>query len=224
MNQIDRFVKQAEKLYRKKEVRVRILEIVVAVAFLAAAFFLRDVCGKDKVQVTMQEEIANEIIRFHVLANSNSKEDQEVKLKVKNEVVSYMQKELSSCSSKEEAKQILKNNDRKILQIATRVLRQNGYRYSLKSEMSKVYFPVKNYGDLSFPAGTYDAYRILIGNAEGKNWWCVMFPSLCAVNETYSVVPEESKDTLKNVLTEEEYESIDTKYHFWLKDALSKLF
>lgn len=224
MNQIDCFVKQAEVRYRKSKLKMRILQILVAAILLSTAFLARRAYGREEMQASIQEDIANEILRFHVLANSDSKADQEVKLKVKNEVVSYLQGKLSDCHSKAEAKQILAKEDGQVRQIATAVLLKNGYDYKVTSEISNVYFPVKQYGDLSFPAGKYDAYRILIGKAEGKNWWCVMFPSLCAVNETYSVVPDDSKERLKHVLTEEDYESIDTEYHSWFADALSKLF
>lgn len=224
MNQIDHFVKEAEELYKQKKLRVRIVQVAAAILLIMTAIAGKTVYGEWVVETTMQEDIAEQIIRFHVLANSDSEEDQAVKLKVKNEIVSYMQQKLAGCSTKQEAEEVLKKEDGQIRQIATRVLQENGYDYCVNSEFSNVYFPVKNYGDLAFPAGNYDAYRILIGKAEGKNWWCVMFPSLCAVNETYSVVPEESKDTLKHVLTEEEYESIDTEYHFWIADVLSHLF
>ena len=224
MNQIDRFIKQAEELFQKMQRANNIVKAAVLVAIVLCVIFMKSMFTKEMVEASMQQKIAEEIIRFHVLANSDSKEDQQVKLKVKDEIVSYMQGKLTGVTSKEEAKEVLAREDETIRQIATKVLRDNGYSYPVASEFAKVQFPVKQYGDLSFPAGEYDAYRVLIGQAKGKNWWCVMFPSLCAVNETYSVVPDESKDTLKNVLTEEEYASIDTKYHFWLTDALSNIF
>ena len=71
-----------------------------------------------------------------------------------------------------------------------------------------MYFPMKSYGDITFPAGYYDALRVTIGRAEGKNWWCVLFPNLCFVDVVHGVVPEESKQQLENILTEEEYESL----------------
>ncbi|MDE7051390.1 MAG: stage II sporulation protein R [Lachnospiraceae bacterium] len=71
------------------------------------------------------------------------------------------------------------------------------------------YFPVKSYGDLVFPAGNYKALCVEIGEAKGRNWWCVLFPSLCFVDETYAVVPDSSKEKLKETLSDEEYESLE---------------
>ncbi len=244
MNYMDRFVRQAEHFYRTNKRKVRVLQAVTAMVIILSVILIRTSYGEAKVADQIQMDIAEQIIRFHVLANSNSDEDQQVKLKVKEEVVHYMQDKLASCESKEEAKQILREQESEIKNLAIDVLRKNGYAYDVTCELSKEYFPVKVYGDLTFPAGNYDAFRILIGNAEGKNWWCVMFPSLCLVNETYSVVPEDSKNKLKHVLSEEDYEAIDTsdeeinadtsgdlieeepkvEYHFWLYDALSNLF
>ncbi|MDO5291202.1 MAG: stage II sporulation protein R [bacterium] len=246
MNYIDYFVAEADQIYRRNKRRVRVLQAVSAILIIGAVVLLKASYGEAKVAGQIQEEIADQIVRFHVLANSNSKEDQEVKLKVKNQVVTYMQGKLKDCNSKSEAITILNQEQENIRGLAVQVLRDNGYSYEVKCELQKEYFPVKVYGDLTFPEGDYDAFRILIGNAEGKNWWCVMFPSLCLVNETYSVVPQESKDKLKQVLPEEDYEAIDTskdtvkadasgdiieeetepeiEYHFWLYDALSELF
>lgn len=248
MNYMDYFVKQAEFIYRRNQKIVRLGQVLIALLIIVSVVVLKNSYGEAKVADQVQEEIANEIIRFHVLANSNTTEDQEVKLKVKNKVVTYMQEKLSGCTTKDEAKAVINNEQEEIREIAVEELRQNGYSYPVKCELSKEYFPVKVYGDLTFPSGEYDAFRILIGNAEGKNWWCVMYPSLCLVNETYSVVPEDSKNKLKNILSEDDYEAIDTsdekinadasgdlvennepdstkvEYHFWLYDALSSLF
>lgn len=248
MNYMDHFVKQAEFIYRRNQKLVRLGQVLIALLIIASVVVLKNSYGEAKVADQVQQEIANEIIRFHVLANSNSAKDQEVKLKVKNQVVTYMQDRLNKCTTKDEAKEVLRNEQDNIKNVAIEELRRNGYSYTVKCELSKEYFPVKVYGDLTFPSGEYDAFRILIGNAEGKNWWCVMYPSLCLVNETYSVVPEDSKNKLKNVLSEDDYEAIDTsdqeinadasgdlvenneqdtgkvEYHFWLYDALSSLF
>lgn len=79
---------------------------------------------------------------------------------------------------------------------------------SVHAELVRTYFPVKSYGDCTFPAGEYEALRVTIGEARWRNWWCVLYPSLCFVDTVHGVVPEDSKEELKNVLTEEEYESL----------------
>ena len=92
--------------------------------------------------------------------------------------------------------------------VADEVLSNNGFTYTAKSSLSSTTFPVKVYGDITLPPGEYDALRIELGKADGQNWWCIMFPQLCFVDGTYSVVPDESKKQLKTLLTEEEYTAI----------------
>ncbi len=91
------------------------------------------------------------------------------------------------------------------------------------------YFPVKEYGDLTFPAGDYEALRVRLGSSEGRNWWCVMYPALCFVDSTYQVVPETSKEQLKQNLTEEEYNSLldggdGVSYSFKIVEWIQNLF
>lgn len=157
----------------------------------------------------LQQKIANEIIRFHVIANSDSKEDQDLKLLVKNEVVKEVQQKLENVENIEEARKILSYELSALEEIASSVIQKNGYSYSAKASLLKREFPVKMYGDLVFPAGEYEAVQIKLGNAEGKNWWCVMFPTLCFLDGTYAVVPEESKEELKQCLTQEEYQVLE---------------
>lgn len=156
----------------------------------------------------VQQGIAKEIIRFHVIANSDAEVDQKVKLVVKDKVVSYMQGKLAETKTREQAKKVMKREMPAIKKIAQKTVRKQGYQYSCDVIYHEREFPVKIYGDLTFPAGKYEALDVVLGNAEGKNWWCVMFPSLCFVDGTYAVVPDNSKDRLKEVLTEEEYKTI----------------
>ena len=88
------------------------------------------------------------------------------------------------------------------------VIRREGYAYPVTAGLTTAYFPEKTYGDCTFPPGEYEALQIKIGEAEGHNWWCVLYPSLCFVDDTHGVVTEEKKEELKNVLTEEEYDTI----------------
>ena len=157
---------------------------------------------------TLQQGIAAEIIRFHVLANSDSEKDQALKRKVKDEVVTFMQDKLKKVTKKEQAEQVIKANLEEIRKVAEQVTKKEGNGESVTTALTKKDFPVKVYGDTVFPAGNYETLQIEIGNAKGKNWWCVMFPSLCMVDESYTVVPKEAKEKLKDHLTEEEYESI----------------
>lgn len=151
------------------------------------------------------EGISESIIRFHVRANSDSQEDQEVKLKVKEAVVDYIRPALS------ESRAILEAESDNIRNVAIKTLRDNGFMEDVSVYFERSYFPVKSYGDVTFPAGYYEAFRVDIGDAEGKNWWCVLYPPLCFVDAVYGVVPQDSKEKLAGVLTDEEYRTVTDK-------------
>lgn len=155
-----------------------------------------------------QTQIADEVLRFHVIANSDSEEDQNLKLKVKEAVLEALRPKLANAKSAKEAGKIISYNIEEMEEVADAVIEEAGYSYKSKGVLGKTTFPVKQYGDMVFPAGEYEAFRILLGEAEGKNWWCVMFPSLCYVDEAYDVITEENKEQFKEILTKEEYESL----------------
>ena len=204
--------------------------VISNIIFGKNQMFLNESCEETKVesQQKMQQGIAEHIIRFHVIANSDTKEDQELKLKVKDRVVEAMRPKLKNVSSIEEARKILRDNQTNMEKLADKVMKEEGYSYQSHAELGMTTFPVKRYGDLTFPAGRYEAFRILIGKAEGKNWWCVMFPTLCYVDESYDVITEENKETFKKVLTKQEYESIEKQeeqyfYKFKLLEWIKEL-
>lgn len=153
-------------------------------------------------------DIADSVFRLHVIANSNSDEDQNLKYIVRDKVIEYMSSISQNASSKEEVIKIAKANLNKIQAIAAQTIRDNGYTYSVNVEVGNFSFPSKRYGDITLPPGYYDALRIKIGKAEGQNWWCVMFPPLCFVDVTSGVVPDESKEIMKENLSKEEFDLI----------------
>lgn len=157
---------------------------------------------------SIQEGIAKEIIRFHVIANSDSDQDQALKLKVKDAVIEALAEPLKEVNSIDEARNILIEKIPHIQQIALDNIKAEGSSYGVNVSLSDTYFPAKIYGDMTFPPGVYEALRIEIGEAKGKNWWCVMFPPLCFIGGTYNIVPDKSKSQLKYVLNEEEYDSL----------------
>lgn len=161
--------------------------------------------------VQIQQDIADHIIRLHVIAHSDTDEDQALKLKVRNEVLSRIQNSLAQADTQTTAETILNQMIPVIREIAQNKIQEEGYIYPVRVVMEKRYFPAKTYGDLTFPPGTYQALCIEIGNARGKNWWCVLFPSLCFVNETTAEVPESSKAKLENSLSEEAYHSLSNQ-------------
>ena len=163
---------------------------------------------KENKALAVQQGLAEEVVRFHVIANSDSQNDQALKLLVKNAVLEYMSEPLARCNSAQEALQVLEENTVSIIRIAKKVVRENGYDYSVTASIEDIYFPEKSYGDVNFPEGIYTAYRIIIGKGEGANWWCVLYPPLCFLDITHGVLPEASKEVLKQALTEEEYSAI----------------
>lgn len=150
-------------------------------------------------------DISDSVFRLHVIANSNSDEDQNLKYKVRDSLLNYMNNICKDCTSKEEAINIVSEHQDKFRQVALETIRNEGYSYDVKIEIGNFEFPTKQYGDISFPAGFYDALKVEIGKAEGRNWWCVMFPSLCFVDISSGIVPEKSKEELQDVLSDEEY-------------------
>ncbi|MGN0329222.1 MAG: stage II sporulation protein R [Lachnospira sp.] len=175
--------------------------LVIITAIIISGF----VVAESSREAKLQAGIADEIIRFHVRANSDSDEDQQIKMEVKKNVVDYICPILSNSDSVEESKNILLNHQDEIKEVALNTLKSLDCDYNVSVYMERAYFPMKSYGDITLPPGDYDAFRIDIGEASGKNWWCVLFPPLCFVDVTYGVVPEESKAQLKQVLTEDEY-------------------
>ncbi len=156
----------------------------------------------------LQSTIAEEIIRFHVIANSDDEKDQNLKYKVKDALVKELSPYLKEASDIGEARRIILNKIPDIQNIAEEIIEQNGFHYPVTVSLKPSYFPLKIYGEYSFPPGIYEALLVKIGDANGKNWWCVMFPPLCFVDETYSIVDENSEEHLKYVLTEEEFEAL----------------
>lgn len=156
----------------------------------------------------LQENIATKIIRFHVIAHSDSQEDQSLKMKVKEAVLKYISPILSNSKDITETRKLLTDNTDAIVSIAQDTIIQNGYNYTVKASLTNCYFPTKTYGDVTFPPGDYEAYKIEIGNSCGSNWWCVMYPPLCFIDASHGILPDSSKNTLKNILNDEEYDSI----------------
>lgn len=165
-------------------------------------------------QSQMQEDLAKEVFRFHVLANSDSDEDQALKMQVKEAVIAYMKEEIPDSDSVETTKEWARNHLDAIVNLAKAVIREEGYDYPVIAEVTTCDFPEKTYGDITFPSGRYEALRIEIGEANGQNWWCVLYPNLCFIDAVHAVVPEEGKKDLKKVLQEDTYEMVTATSRF----------
>ncbi|MGL4875293.1 MAG: stage II sporulation protein R [Clostridium sp.] len=174
------------------------------------------------------ENVKDKLIRFHVLANSDSKEDQELKMKVKNEVIKYMEPLLKESKSLDMTRDLLGENKNKIMKIAKGVIEKEGYDYSVKIEFKRENFPEKIYGNVILPQGEYEAFRILIGDYKGENWWCVMFPPLCFTDVTKGEISyEETEEKMKGALGEGmpyEEEEEEVEYGIKLFEILGDIF
>lgn len=125
------------------------------------------------------EDISTRVFRLHILANSDSREDQELKLKVRDKLIEYSGNIFDHVHNKGEAELLLNNNLNEIQKVAQQEVYNQGYSYKVKVEMKNMYFNTRHYDEVTLPAGRYDSIRISIGDAKGKNWWCVMFPPMC---------------------------------------------
>lgn len=193
-----------------------ILSIALSIAVIATAGMIHRVESVAKYRET-QESLAQEVLRFHVLANSDSQEDQDLKLKVKDEVIAYMKESLGNETQLIYTKVWAENHIGEIQEICRSVIMEEGYNYKVNAQLTLADFPLKTYGDVSFPQGTYEALRIEIGQAKGENWWCCLYPNLCFIDTTYGVVSEEGKESLQETLTEDEYDMITTAKEFKVK-------
>ncbi len=164
------------------------------------------------------------IMRFHVRANSDTEEDQELKMAVKEDVVSFLKPLLENCESVADSKDIIVSNLQNIYTIAINTIVEQGYDYPVKVYVTEEEFPAKTYGDITFPAGKYQALRVDIGEAKGQNWWCVMYPPLCFIDESTAVVTEEGKEMLQENMTPQEYAALfatsEVKAESWLYNWL----
>ncbi len=154
---------------------------------------------------TIQTGIADKVVRFHVLANSDSAEDQALKLKVRDKILATYGEELALYETKEETLAELTKLSEEICEVAQQEVFENGYEYSVAVSIVQEDFPIKTYEDIAFPSGVYDALRIEIGMYEGENWWCVLYPQMCYVDATWGYGTKESHDRLESTLSDEEY-------------------
>ena len=173
---------------------------------LCSVIFFTYSVGQNRAVAQLQQDIAGEIIRFHVRANSDTDEDQQLKLSVKEALVEYMGELLKDAEGRSEAEIILTDNIENIENVAKGVIKEHKKEYNVKAYFEDSYFPVKVYADMTFPQGVYEAFRVDIGAAEGKNWWCVLYPSLCFADISHGTMGTAAKEELEAVLDEDELE------------------
>lgn len=163
------------------------------------------------------ESISEKILRLHIIANSDSCEDQTLKLKVRDEIINKFGSELEVYSNLEEAKQVAESKISEIEDFAKNVVHENGYDYPVKAEVTKMYFNIRRYKEVTLPAGFYTALRITIGQGKGKNWWCVMFPPMC-------LPAAEEKRELSEVLSDSQIDIVENEGEYIIKFKALEIF
>jgi stage II sporulation protein R len=187
-------------------------KIILSIIFVFATILIS--YGVESYQ--SMSKINDKVIRLHVIANSDTFEDQQLKYAVRNDIISSFNKEFQYLSSKDDSQNIIINNIEDIRDKALDTIKFKGYSYDVNVYYGNYNFPRKQYEEIVLPEGSYDAVRVEIGKAEGSNWWCVMFPPLCFLDfgDTDNKLPVFDVDTerkLQEVLTKEEIEAIKTK-------------
>lgn len=189
-----------------KKIICIILLIILSIYYLNNNF----VKGYSNNEQDIQKSISNKLIRFHIIANSDSAEDQTLKLKLRDKVLEYIAPKLKNCKTLDESRSVLKSNEAEIKKICETYEKKSGYSYSIKTMLSRENFPVKSYGVITLPQGEYEAFRIIIGEGKGQNWWCVMFPPLCFIDISKGEVEKkETEKTMKQVLNDREFNAVD---------------
>jgi len=188
--------KRCRKMNRNKKITgIMVLSLLLLTAFV---FF-----DDEKHESTYKDKM----IRLHVIANSNSQEDQELKLKVRDAVISSLNERLNAYENIEESRDFIRVHMGEIINTANEAVKKSGSGYPVCAELKQTWIPEKNYGNLTLPAGKYEALNVVIGEGKGENWWCVLFPPLCLIdiqgNDLASI-----EEALSHTLTEEEYQML----------------
>ena len=165
-------------------------------------------------------DIADNTFRLHILANSDSDADQSLKLKVRDRVLEYTEELFKNAQDKTSAENAVRDNLQAIADTAYAEVLENGFDYPVKAEVTRMYFTTRYYGNYTLPSGMYDALRISLGKAEGHNWWCVMYPSICLS------AASEREDKAKQVYTDGEYQIVTNEqpeYKFKIVELFEQL-
>lgn len=185
---------------------IKLIKKPIFITIIAFVFFL--IFSAYSYASSISSDLSKSVFRLHVIANSDSDEDQSLKLQVRDKLLDYMNSITANVSSKDDAIKIAQDHQKDFQIIAEQTILDKGYSYPVTVEIGNYEFPTKHYGDITLPSGYYDALRVKIGDACGHNWWCVMFPPLCFVDVTSGIVPESSKDQLKENMSSEDYSII----------------
>lgn len=196
---------------------IRHIFLIITILLISFVFY----------SASIQKSLSSKVLRLHILANSNSSFDQELKLKVRDNVINYVTPLLKDSLSLSQTKEIISRNIDDINAIAQETVSKYS-NYKTYISLASSNFPTKHYGNFSFPAGNYEALKIIIGEGKGNNWWCVMFPPLCFTNSSSGEFDKDSEEQLKDSLSDKEYELVnnyektDIKVKFKVLEWLNK--
>ncbi len=180
--------------------KIKLLEFSLLAGFLAAIIF--SITGF----ASTCKDIRSDVLRLHVLANSNSEEDQQLKLKVRDAVLKTGKNIFDGSVTKENAEEKIEKEKEILTETAKEVIRENGFDYDVKITVTEEFFTTRTYEDITLPAGKYKAVRVLIGESVGQNWWCVMFPPLCIPTAQPDINLFFSEEEVKLVESDPKYE------------------
>ena len=211
--------KRKNNTKRRYHIKISMGIIVAAIAVLIGicGFQRNEAIAAYRIQDPLQPSIASKIMRFHVLANSNSEEDQKLKLqKVRDAIGELMEPRLADVKDMDETRRIITDSIPDIVAKAEQTLKEQGCEDSVSAKITHTDFPVKTYGDYTFPAGEYEALQVTLGEGEGHNWWCVLYPNLCFSAEGYDVTGDGAKEELSKVLSPSEYQTLLKEHKYKL--------
>lgn len=184
-----------------KKGRILLISLIIVITI---------VCMLNAYSSQVMSDLKDNIVRLHVVASSDNEVDQQLKLKVRDSVVSYTNELLANCGDSESAYSVLNKNIESIEEIARETVISEGYDYDVKAMLGSFEFPTKDYGSIVLPNGEYTSLKIIIGEGEGKNWWCVLFPPLCFVNANVAdQVSPEGEEKLKETVPGEAFDVIE---------------
>lgn len=210
------------KITGNKSLRLYLIFIGAILMFIVSIFMEFSIYAE-----TINKNIAQNVIRLHVIANSDSRSDQDLKLAVRDFLLNKISKDVGKESNVSECIKYLNKNLCKLQDETEAFLTAKGQNKKVKFLLGEYNFPTKHYKDISLPAGHYASVRVILGNGNGKNWWCVLFPPLCFDKNTNGKLSEDGSRKLKNALSDEEYKIItssDGKIPFKLKFKVVEIF
>lgn len=170
------------------------------------------------------DNISEKVLRLHILANSDSECDQDLKINVRDKIIEKSGNFLNGVTDKISAQDLTFDNLENIKKVAQEEIKNEGFNYPVSAEIVNMYFPTRNYGNITLPAGYYDALRILIGKGEGKNWWCVIFPQMClgsAKNDT--TIDSTLNNSEKNIINSGVKYEVKFKIVEWFYNLKNKI-